>query len=320
MSRAVFLVVLLFCLPARAFEAGLARLSTADRVPFDTWVWYPTETAETPLALGPFTLSVAREAPPAAGRFPVVLLSHGSGGTPLSHRELAAALARAGHVVVAPVHVGDSAGRLDGRDSGRAYVDRPRQVVLAERAVEKSPLLASHLDPARRLAVGYSAGGYTALVLAGATPDFGRIRTRCAAHPEDRAACGIAGANVPVPAVPAEGLAREPRLSALVVIDPLAVPFDRAGLASVNQRLLLVRPEDDSFMPAGPNAEALAAALPRPPERSTTAGRHFVFVDPCPPSLAAAEPLICSDPPGVDRARIHRDLEAAIVAFFAGAR
>jgi predicted dienelactone hydrolase len=313
----VVLLALLSAAPAAAHEAGLLRVPVSDTVPFDAWVWYPTATPETEIPVGPFRISVAREAPPADGRFPVVLLSHGSGGTPLSHRELAAALARAGHVVVAPVQVGDSSGRLDGRDDGRALIDRPRQVLLAERAVEADPRLSGRLDPERRLMVGYSAGGYTALVLAGATPDFDRFRSHCAAHPRDRGDCGVG--PVKLPTVPAEGFAREPRLTALVLIDPLALPFDRVGLAAVRQKLLLIRPADDSYLPAAPNSEALAAALPRTPERLTTPGRHFVYVDPCPAPLVEAEPLICRDADGVDRVRLHRELEAAIVDFFARA-
>ena len=44
-------------------------------------------------------------------------------------------------------------------------------------------------------------------------------------------------------------------------------------------------------------------------------GSHFVFIDPCPPDLAAKVPAICQDAPDVDRAAIHRRLEGEISDF-----
>ena len=67
------------------------------------------------------------------------------------------------------------------------------------------------------------------------------------------------------------------------------------------------------------NAERVRALLPLPPRYTVIEGAgHFVFLAPCPASLAASVPEICRDPPGIDRAAIHRELNAEMVAFFRG--
>src|SRR5262245_45336842 len=89
-----------------AYHAGFIRMTVQDVEPFDISAWYPTDVVETPFQAGPFTITATLGAGIAKGeRFPVVLVSHGRRGSPLAHRELAAQLARAGFIVVAPKHV-----------------------------------------------------------------------------------------------------------------------------------------------------------------------------------------------------------------------
>lgn len=109
-------------------QAGILRLQVPDADgPFDVMVWYPTDAPQTPWQAGPFTIDASRDAPIAAqGRFPVVLFSHGSGGTPLGHRQLAGSLARKGFVVVAPAHLGDTATRPRFEKQAQIFTARPR--------------------------------------------------------------------------------------------------------------------------------------------------------------------------------------------------
>lgn len=105
------------------FKAGVTRLPVFGAAgTFNAIVWYPTEQQEMPWQAGPFTMAASRDAPVAAGgRFPVVLLSHGSRSDPLAHRELATSLARAGFVVAAPTHVGDAIGEPVAKVPAQAF-------------------------------------------------------------------------------------------------------------------------------------------------------------------------------------------------------
>jgi len=102
--RALFLVLALLVGGASAqadpqrFNAGIARIKVQDVVPFDTLIVYPTDAAEVPFQDGPYTIVASRDAPIASGqRFPVVLFSHGGGGT-LKAGEFAP-LCRSSHVL-----------------------------------------------------------------------------------------------------------------------------------------------------------------------------------------------------------------------------
>ncbi len=302
---------------ALPFRAGVARLVVPDLEPFGTLVWYPTAAAETAWPASEMPVAASVDAPVAEGpRFPVVVLSHGSGGSPLGHRDLAARLARDGFIVVSPTQIGDSSGRTEGREAGRSLIDRPRQARLALDAALDDRRFAAHADPARLGMVGFSAGGYTTLVLAGAHPDFSLIMAYCADHREDRGSCGNGDpARQRSTDVAAWQPPQPPGFKAIVLMDPLAVPFDAEGLAAVLMPTLLFRPANDDYLKADRNAAAVAAELPRPPLVVTVPGSHFVFLDPCPPALAEKLPAFCRDAPGVDRVAIHRQIEDQISDF-----
>lgn len=303
------------------FRAGLVRVTVQDVEPFDATVWYPTKAAEIAFQIGPFAMSAARDAAPAEGaRFPVILLSHGRRGSPLGHRELAAHLAREGFIVVAPTHVGDASGQTQPRPQRRILADRPRQARQALDRVLADPRFSQRADAARIGAVGFSAGGYTALVLAGARPDLGLAATYCRDHAGDVGACGAAAPAGGAPAPSGYGSleltpVQDLRLKALVLMDPLAIMFDSAGLVAVTMPTLLLRPENDDYLSSAGNALAVAAALPNPLQQIVVPGSHFVFLEPCPPAVAEAAALLCKDAPGVDRAAIHRRIDGEIVGF-----
>jgi predicted dienelactone hydrolase len=148
----------------------MTRVTVQDVVPFDALVAYPTDAAEVSFQDGPYSIAATRDAPIASGaRFPVVLFSHGGGGTlkaggsSLPYAALATSLAREGFVVVAPFHPGSNQPR-------EALEDRPRQIHKALNATFADPRFATHADPNRLGMMGFSYGGAVALIVAGATP------------------------------------------------------------------------------------------------------------------------------------------------------
>jgi predicted dienelactone hydrolase len=275
-------------------------------------VWYPTEADEVAWQTGPFIMPATRNAVVAPGRFPVVLLSHGGGtggGTPLILRDISAALARRGFVVIAPFH-------------GKAgLASRPPQIKRALEFVVADPRFASHVDPTRLGMLGFSLGTAVALELAGAVPKVGHLLSYCAEHPGDAMSCDHApdGNNAAPRGGPAatsgSGIPTPLPLKAIALMDPYAVLFQRPELVAVSMPVLIFRP-NQSELPGEANATGLAASLPHAPQFQSIPGNHFVFADICPPALAAASPDVCRDPPGVDRAAIHEAVEAQIIDFF----
>jgi len=146
-------------------------------------VWYPDAT--TAGARGPGARPDA-----ACVRWPVVLFSHGLAGCGTQAVFITERIARAGYVVVAPNHHDALCGKDVERrpwDHGeateppflqpeawdsRAHRDRLRDLREAMRRLAADPDLARIADGSRIGLVGHSLGGYTALGVAGAWPDW----------------------------------------------------------------------------------------------------------------------------------------------------
>jgi predicted dienelactone hydrolase len=296
------------------FRAGITRLTVQDIVPFDTLIVYPTGAAEVAFQDGPYTIAAGRDAPVASGaRFPVVLFSHGGGGTikaggsSLPYAALLASLARQGFVVVAPFHPGS-------RRPREALEDRPRQIHKALTAMMADPRFAMHADPDRLGVMGFSYGGAVTLIVAGAAPSLAHLAAYCRDRGDDPKACDGVPTDGSLANVVGKKSPDALTVKGLILMEPFGALFDRDGLTSVGMPTLVYRAEGSDLKADG-NILALAAALPHPPRLETVPGGHFIFFGPCPPALEAEAPAACKDAPGVDRASVHRRIEAEIADF-----
>ncbi len=304
--------------PAQASAVGFATVSVDDPpgIPLHVGIWYSTDASASPQRLELYMQSVAPDAAIAGTALPLVVISHGNGGSYAGHYDTALALAGAGFVVAAMTHTGDN-----WRDQSRALhlQDRARAV----HAVIGYMLTAwaghARIDPARVGMFGFSAGGFTALVAAGGVPDYAALAPYCARHPDSYVCALIKGYGVtaahPVP----EGTwIADSRIKAAVVAAPaLGFAFDGAGLSRVTIPIQLWRAEFDHVLPSPDFVEPVRDALPRPPEyHVVVVGDHFDFLAPCSPALAAAAPAICESRPGFDRAAFHASFDREVVRFF----
>lgn len=67
-------------------------------------VWYPTTVKSQKIKLGPYELDVARNAKIENGKHSLVVISHGSRGSHLGHRDTAIYLAERGYIVISVIH------------------------------------------------------------------------------------------------------------------------------------------------------------------------------------------------------------------------
>jgi predicted dienelactone hydrolase len=303
------------------WSAGFHRLGFPDPLdlqPMQAIAFYPSTAPEQTSNLAGYTIEAGEETPVAMGRFPLLLLSHGNTGTPLELHDLATSLARQGFVVVAVIHPGDNDMDHSRLGSLSNLYGRPLQISQAISAALQDPLLAPYVAAEQVGVIGYSAGGETALILAGAQPDLQRLKKYCAQRPEDRDACKTGGDLL----ADRDDLhaQADSRVGALMLMAPLTLLFGRHTLAEVHVPVLLYSGDDDELLAVDKNAEALARKLPHTPDYKRLAGAgHFVFMAPCNDARRAAAPLLCNDREGVDREDIHRNLSAEAVRFFASA-
>jgi predicted dienelactone hydrolase len=300
-------------------------------------VFYPTAGADQPVRRGPFTLALAEHAPPVRGNGRLVVISHGSGGAPWVHADLARALVAAGFVVALPEHHADNA-RDPSRPGPESWKLRPGEVSRAIDAVGRAPQFAPLLALDRVGMYGMSAGGHTALTLAGGQWSPAQFSRHCAAHiAEDFNAC--VGLITQLRGGPLDGLKKtiavgairqlfrddtwqvhqDPRIGAVVAGVPFAADFDLASLATPKVPLALVTAAQDRWLVPRFHGDAvLARCRPRCELLANLpdAG-HGALLSPPPPleRLGAIAADLLGDPPGFERGQLP-GLDQRIVAFF----
>lgn len=296
----------------------LTQATTQEGQPFAIGVWYPTPARPWPTTLlGVVLMEVARNAPIAGSDLPLVVISHGNGGGPASHADLALALADAGYIVAAPMHTGDN------------YADQRAVGAVAWLPGRTSELQATidylltqwqgheQINPARIGAFGFSAGGFTVLTAVGAQPDLRLVAHHCAAAPE--LICELLGSvKSPLlnPDTPPEAtFLPDPRIKAAVVAAPgLGFTMMPHGLDPVHVPIQLWGADNDHNVPYATNTALVRQALGDKVEFHAVAGAgHFAFLTPCGLPI---RPEICADQGQFDRQAFHTQMNATVIAFF----
>lgn len=324
---------LLLAAPARA-ATGLTELpGLAGDGPVT--VFYPSSASEQQLRRGPFTLNLAPQGEPVRGNGRLVVISHGSGGNPWVHADLAGALVEAGFVVAVPQHRGDHTGEFT--DPGpTSWQRRPGEVSRAIDALAQSPRFAPWLTLDRVGVYGGSAGGHTALTLAGGRWSAARFRDHCEAHiAEDFSSCvgfttRLRG-NVldPIKLALARAVIRwrfddaswqshhDPRIQAAVASVPFAADFDMDSLRVPRIALgLVVAGRDVNQVPRFHVGAVRAACGPCVVIADLPEAGHGAMLSPLPPfPPGSLEHDLLGDPPGFDRAMLP-GVDRQIAGFF----
>lgn len=323
LPRAFALATLLVTASASAASiqgVGYRELAMKDPVnggPLRGVVLYPSTQPSKSVPMDLLQLDAGKDLPPVPGRHPLVVISHGHMGTRWGHSDLASALARKGYVVASVDHAGNTHG--DGGRSGtdEVFLGRAWQMRTLLDSVLADSTLGPLVDPARVGAMGFSMGGYTALLLGGASPDFDKLGPYCAEAAHAKSVLCTEMKTVRAVRPELRGGTHEPRIRALFVMAPVGVFFDEAGLKDVKVPVRLYSAEKDEVLDGATQALRVRDALPQRPEYTQVpAAGHFVFLAPCRPEMAKVTPEICVDPPGVDRVKLHRQLSQDAERFF----
>jgi predicted dienelactone hydrolase len=328
-GAAILIAVLVVALLAYALAnalyttrpVGFQKILAADGggAPLAIGVWYPTDGRPWPTTmLGGNLMSVAGDAPVAGSALPFVVISHGNGGGPGSHVDLALALAQQGFVVAAPMHTGDNFADQSAVGSARWLVDRNRHMRAAIDHMLTVWPARDRIDAGRVGAFGFSAGGFTALTAIGGVPNLQGLASHCSTAPEF--VCKLlAEARSPLltpsEAPPPGAFARDARIRAAAIAAPgLGFTFMPNGLANVSVPVQLWSGDADQNVPTSSNAGPVAKALASRAElRDVPGAGHFAFLAPC---GLFGPPVLCRDANDFDRRRFHAQMNAAVVKFF----
>lgn len=340
------------CAGDTVFKVGVTTRDFIPAEPYD-WrgakthalratIWYPAaaEAREEPQWVGPPILpffsagSAARDAKPAAGpRHPLLLLSHGFGGTASDLAWLGAALAAHGFIVVAVNHPGTN-GLEDYTAEGYSLMWlRASDLSAVIDASLDDKVFGSRIDPARIGAAGHSFGGYTVIAVAGGVTDPARIQAFCRSpaadalcapgpnvldlrqkslvrlnsDPDFRQRYGKAGNSY-----------RDERVRAVFAMAPGPGPaFIPESLGKIPIPVAIVSGSADEVVPPASGAEALGKAIPHATLKLFPDAGHFVFVATCTAVGRVFIRAVCRDPDGIDRDAVHAATIRLALEFFA---
>ncbi len=304
-----------------------------------TDIWYPAAagTKMAAVTVGPaddpqFTLGEwASNATPADGRFPLVVLSHGTGGSARIMSWLAVGLASRGYVVAAVNHPGNTALEEYTAEGFLVWWERARDLSTAIDFVLRDEALSKMIDRQRIGAAGFSLGGYTMFEIAGARTDpslfldycrsagaegcadppefpnlFARWKELEATSPSLQAAMKQAGDSY-----------RDARVRAAFAIAPALGPaFTADSLKAISIPIQIVAGEADEIVPVAANARRLAETTPGAALTLIPGAGHYTFLATCTDAGRRDRPQLCTDGAGVNREAVHQRTVEQAASFF----
>lgn len=290
--------------------------------PVVTEVWYPVD-PESPAKTPPGFWHRCDEARDAAlsskkSKYPLIVMSHGSGGDRYNISWLAEVFAANGYIVAAMDHFGNTWNNKIPEAYAKPW-ERPKDISFVLDQLLSNSSFKDHIDLSRIGFVGYSLGGATGIWIAGA--EAMDLNTDCV---KENATADLAGIATPdlfekIDFKEAAGSLRDPRISVVMVMAPaLGWMFEQSSLEKIDIPVFIVAPETDKVVPTEKNAKIFASKIARStlkilPGEAT----HYVF-------LARAnavgkrflDPRYCEDPVSIDRKKLHDDIAKSSILFF----
>jgi predicted dienelactone hydrolase len=298
-------------------------------------VFYPTSSPEQAVQRLGFTLQVAPDGAAARGNGRLIVLSHGTGSPPWVLSDLARHLVGAGFIVAMPEHAGDHLGDQS-KIGPPSWKLRPLEVSRTIDAMGADARFGPLFDINKVGLWGFSAGGHTALTMAGGRWSPARIRDHCDAHiADDFAAC--TGGLVALNGGLFDGLKKsvaltvihwknddatmyghtDPRIKAIVSAAPWAANFDLASLTSPPVPLGLIQAGRDVWLvPRFHVGAVMAACKTCELIASMPNAAHGAMLSPFPPELPASLTRLVGDPADFNRAADIPLLNQRTTAFF----
>lgn len=297
---------------------GFTEVSIHDRelgLEFPLAVFYPTEEkSRGPAKLGPFQVDATINAEMQSGVHRLMMISHGSGGTPYVYRGLAMTLAQNGYVVGLPRHIGNNRDDNSLVDTLENLTYRPRHLRLAIDEIVTGKTATNQgwigkIKPDDIGLIGHSMGGYTILALAGGRPHTG---FQIAFNP-----------NGKIKSSQYVDVQKDGRVTRLVLFAPATPWFQTEdGLMDVEAPILMYTAEHDQITTSF-HSEVILKGLPNHASlihHCVQGAGHYSFLTPFPEAVKSMKLPPAMDPPGFDREKFHRDMNAEILNFLISTR
>ena len=334
-----------------AFKAGLRRGLWHDPErqswrgesvrPLSYALFYPApaDTPETPLLVPPrnavFNIGTAALDAPLASdlkRYPVVLMSHGTGGSALAMGWLGCRLARAGFIALGIDHHGNTALEPYLPEGFLCWWERARDLSVALDALARGQEFEGRIDLSRVYAAGFSLGGYTVVALAGARTDYQQFLHWMRAQPgapngprefpdlgDHVAKLNRDSAVFRASWERAGGSFADPRIKAVAAYAPAPTVrgFTADSMREISLPLAIMCGRADTEAPFVACSQWLHDHVPGSTltDLGSNVG-HYVFLAEATELGEQRERSICVDAPGVSRRAVHDQAAALALQLF----
>ncbi|MET1056103.1 MAG: hypothetical protein ABWY16_12410 [Pedobacter sp.] len=294
-----------------------------------TEIWYPTHDTGKPSLKKDYPFMVdptVRDGIYPSSKHPLILLSHGTGGSRMTQEWLADILVKNGFVVAAVDHWGNTYDHKNAIDFVTPW-QRSLDISFVLTQLLKDNSLNKIIDSRRIGAAGFSIGGYTVLALAGAKLDLEALN-KFSETPE-----GIQETNIPEfpdllksvdeAAVRVSFLKSPPlkdnRIKAFFAMSPAIGQgfISKEQFTSIDHPIYIIAAQSDSIAPVKTNAAHYHKLIPKS-QLYIISGKtgHYVFLNEATPELKKTGAPIFNDDKSVDRHAVHELTGAVAVRFF----
>jgi len=288
-------------------------------------IWYPVSEPATEINAGPFSLTAASNASPKKQKHPLLIVSHGTGGSSMAHHPIAEALASAGFMVAALTHPGDNYQDRSLVADERYFEERPRQLVALLDALTSDEITGPLIDSDRIGAIGHSAGGYTVAVLAGAIANRDALIAHCSSVDDDPScnyrnpALGVTSPSDETFQPPDGGdltKINSSLVKSIVLMAPLGTVIDANSRINQHIPTRVISAELDTILPHRYHRKRIRDIAQHGVFSEETGAGHFSFIAPVNSAWKQQLGEVANDPPGFDRHAFNTQLGTELTEWF----
>ncbi len=311
--------------------------------PLRTELWYPAA-EETQQA----TFFIAEQKPlfkfdpiaidadmhPGPASFPLIVLSHGTGGSALQMGWLARSLAEHGFIAAAVNHHGNNTLEPYLVQGFSLWWERAKDLThVIDCLLNDVVMLKDKIDTSRIGVAGFSLGGCSAVIVLGGRCNLDHFDAFCASSERDSICDGpqeFPGLGKAITSLKQtnpdfrDSLAshgdsyQDPRVKAAFIMAPaLAMAFSDSDLAKIDKPVHVVVPPNDNAVPPKTNGHRFAEHIPGASlDVLQCPADHYVFL--CEATTLGRQlyPQYCVDTETVSRRDIHQNVSQQAVQFF----